>query len=705
MRARFKRWLGGRLSRQLMAALAISVFLVGAPAGLLLYYFSERWAIDDAKRIILNLQENKLHEIEAALAQADPSLTKLNTFIAKAMQGPPNTADQVAFDRLVVPFEDGSLRSDPATFNGRQHAGVYIDPTTPRTNDIKTLHARLAPIIDLYGSGTIPRFDTLWLLTRWHSMIVLMPRVPTYVWDATPADDYNSTEWITGGDPAINPTRSLYWTKPAYDPVSRSWMVSAVKPLDVNGTWVGTIGHDFFLAGLFDRLASDPTFAGAQNFLIDANGDYMLAGQWQNQIESVAFMAGDKAKIDNALAPVLKGLRRGAESVVTTASFMGEPYLVTASSVQGPGWNLIHLVPIKSVAGRISEAFAGSVIVTLIAFLLVAAAIHGLLQRRVIGPLRLLAESVQRFENGENDSRAEIRGHDEIGRLAGAFNSMAERIGKSRRKLEKARHELESRNVELQHANRTKSNFLANMSHELRTPLNAILGFSEILDLKLYGPLGDRRYGEYVGHINKSGKHLLDLINDILDLSKIEAEKVTLNFDNHDIRPLIDGCLTMVRPAADEQDLTLSAPAGIGPIVLNCDKRAFNQMLLNLLSNAIRHTPPSGTVAVSVEPAANGDLVVAVRDTGTGIPEKVLPHLFSPFGVRAAHIAESGHTGRSGTGLGLSITRGLIRRHNGDITVQTKLGKGTTMNLVFPADRVKTFAHGAAVSEEAKLAG
>nr|WP_298689325.1 ATP-binding protein [uncultured Dongia sp.] len=705
MRARLKRWLGGRLSRQLMAALAISVFLVGAPAGLLLYFFSERWAVEDAKRIILSIQENKQREIESALAQADPSLTKLATFITTAMQPAPNRTDIEAFDRLTVPFEDGSLRSDPTTFDGRQHAGIYLDPRTPRTDAIKAFHARLTPIIDLYGAGTVPRFDTLWLLTRWHSMIVLMPRVPTYVWDATPADDYNLTEWIMGGDPAINQTRSLFWTKPAYDPVSRSWMVSAVKPLDINGVWAGTIGHDFFLAGLFERLASDPTFAGAEDFMLDANGDYMLAGQWQNEIESAAFVDSDKAKIDLALSSVMKSLGKLDERAIVATHFQGRQYLAAATSIDGPQWKLIHLVPLKSVAGRISEAFAGSVIVTLIAFLLVAAAIHGLLQQRVIRPLQTLAESVQRFEDGENDSRAEVRGHDEIGRLAAAFNSMAERIGKSRRKLEKARQELERRNIELQKANRTKSNVLANMSHEFRTPLNAILGFSEILDLKLYGPLGDTRYSEYVGHINQSGKHLLELINDILDLSKIEAEKVNLNFDVHDIRPLIDGCLAMVRPAADEQGLIVQPPAGSGPVLLDCDKRAFNQMLLNLLSNAIRHTPPQGLVAVAIDPAANGDLVVSVRDTGSGIPEKTLPHLFSPFGIRSAHTAELGHGGRNGTGLGLSITRGLIRLHNGEVAVETKLGVGTCMSLTFPAERVRVAAPEMPPPQTAKLAG
>jgi signal transduction histidine kinase len=459
--------------------------------------------------------------------------------------------------------------------------------------------------------------------------------------------------------------------------------------VDINGEWVGSIGHDLFLAGLFDRLASNPTFAKTQDFLIDADGGYMLAGEWQNQIESVAFSALDKAVIDKALATVMKKLGHVEAPIVTTAEFQGQPVLATASKIAGPNWTLVNIVPQESVAGRVSDAFLGSAIVTLIAFLLVAIAIHSLVQQRVVQPLRMLASSVLRFENGEQDSRADIRRNDEIGRLASAFNAMAERIGKSHHKLEEARRELESRNSELQRANRTKSNVLANMSHEFRTPLNAILGFSEILNLQLYGPLGDKRYGEYVGHIHHSGKHLLDLINDILDLSKIEADKMDLKFDNYDIRPLIDGCLAMVKPAADARGVVLQAPVGALPIVLNCDRRAFNQMLLNLLSNAIRHTPAAGAVSVSADPTPVGGLAVAVSDTGSGIPDRMLPLLFSPFGIRTAHIAENAPAGRGGTGLGLSITRGLIRLHDGDVTVETKVGKGTRMGLVFPPQRVK----------------
>ncbi|MBI2255670.1 MAG: HAMP domain-containing protein [Proteobacteria bacterium] len=673
----------------MIAALAISVLVIGAPAGLLLYNLSERWAIDDAKRIVLSIQESKQREIEAALAMADPSLMKLQGYIVTALSPPAGPEDQIALKQLVIPFIDGSMRPDPKKFDGRQHAGMYLDPRTPRTDTVAAFHARLQPIIDLYGAGTIPRFDTLWLLTRWHSMIVLMPRVPTYIWDATPDDDYNITEWITGGDPVVNPKRSLYWTKPAYDTVSRSWMVSAVKPLDVDGEWVGTIGHDFFLAGLFDRLSSNPTFAASEDFLVDGSGDYMLAGDWQHEIESAAFRPDDKAAIDAALAPVRESLGQFSSPVVVATQFREEPVLAAAARIAGPDWTLIHIVPQRSVASRISDTFVGSAIVTLIAFLLVAAVIHSLLQRRVIQPLQALASSVQRLERGEEHARAEICRNDEIGRLAAAFNMMAVRIGKSRRKLEKARQELESRNIELQRANRAKTNVLANMSHELRTPLNAILGFSEILNLQFYGPLGDKRYVEYVGHIHHSGKHLLDLVNDILDLEKIEADKMVLKYDDYDIRPLIESCIAMVKPAADTHGVELSMPSSASPIVISCDRRAVNQMLLNLLSNAIRHTPAGGQVAVSTEPSSDGGLDLTISDNGSGIPDRLLPLLFSPFGIKAAHIADTGAQGRSGTGLGLSITRGLIRLHDGDVHVDTKVGTGTRMTLHFPAGRVR----------------
>jgi signal transduction histidine kinase len=677
------RWLKARLSRQILAALAISVFMVGVPSALLLQHLSERWAIEDAKQVIHAIQQSKVHEIETTLAQAEVSLEKLAAFVSRELAPPPTREDDARFALQFVAFPDGSIRSDPKRFDGRTQAGTYIDPRTPQTPFTRAFHARLAPMIELFGTAQLMRFDTMWLLTRWRSMIVMMPRVPRYIFNATPENDYSTTQWLTGADPAANPERKMYWTDPTFDPVSNSWMVSAVRPLDFRGQWIGAIGHDFFLAGLFERLSLDPAFARAQDFLIDRNGNYMLAGQWQQHIESAAFNADDKAEIDAALAPVLARLAagNGANSEIVAAEYLDQPFLAVASEIREPHWRLIHLVPVSSVSGRVSQAFIGSAIVTLIAFVIVALVIHMLLQRRVIRPLRALAGSVQRFENGDFDSRAAIDNRDEIGRLANAFNGMAARIGISQRRIEAAQLALQNRNIELQRANRTKSNFLANMSHELRTPLNAILGFSEVLNLELYGRLGDTRYREYVAHIHRSGQHLLDLINDVLDLSKIEAEKFELTFALHDIRPLIADAVNMVRPAVDARGIVLQLPPEAMSVQLNCDRRAFSQMLINLLSNAVRHTAAGGRVAVEVEQLPDGGVAVTVADSGCGIPAQFLPHLFSPFGVRSAQVAGSSE---GGTGLGLSITQGLIRLHGGEITVDTKVGQGTRMCLMFP---------------------
>lgn len=692
MLARLTRWLGGRLSRQIMAALTISVLMVGVPSALLVHHLSKSRVIEDNKQVIGDIQASKRLEIETTLAQAQASLDKLATFIEKAMSKPPSPEDDANFALKFVPFPDGSLRTDPKHFNGKVEAGTFIDPRTPNTAFTRAFHARLAPLIELFGAAQLARFDTLWLLTRWRSMTVLMPRVPGYIFNATPEDNYNETEWMTGADPAVNPDRRMYWTNPAYDPVSHSWMVSAVRPLDINGAWIGTIGHDFFLAGLFERLSLDPTFARSQDFLMDRDGNYMLAGQWQNYIESASFSEADKAEIDAALAPVLAQLDQSnaPPGEILQVEFLDQPFLAISNQIKGPNWRLVQLVPVASVASSISESVIWSVIFTSIAFIIVALAIHALMQRRVIGPLRALASSVQRFESGEFDSRAVINSRDEIGRLAAAFNAMAARIGISQRKVEATQIELQNRNIELQRANRIKSNFLANMSHELRTPLNAILGFSEVLTLELYGKIGDQRYLEYVGHIHRSGGHLLELISDVLDLSKIEAEKLELTFAFQDIRPLIDDALNMVRPTADERRVALLPPGGDAPVTLNCDRRAFSQMLINLLSNAVRHTPPGGFVAVDLEPQEDGDFSVTVRDNGSGIPEPLLPHLFHPFGVRQAQVA--GGSASHGTGLGLSITQGLIRLHGGEIWVETKLGQGTRMRLVFPAIRAKRSA-------------
>ena len=233
-------------------------------------------------------------------------------------------------------------------------------------------------------------------------------------------------------------------------------------------------------------------------------------------------------------------------------------------------------------------------------------------------------------------------------------------------------------------ANRAKSAFLATMSHELRTPLNAIIGFSDIMLHELFGPLGSPRYHDYARHVQNSGRHLLDLINDVLDMSKLEAGRYTLDESWLDPADAIDTCRTLAAVPADAGGVTLEVDCAPGLPGLLADERALRQVLLNLLSNAVKFTPSGGRVTVTAGLEAGGGLAIAVRDTGIGIPADALARILEPF-----QQADSSIPGRfGGTGLGLSICRDLMGLHGGSLSIASEPGRGTTVTIRFPADRV-----------------
>lgn len=228
-------------------------------------------------------------------------------------------------------------------------------------------------------------------------------------------------------------------------------------------------------------------------------------------------------------------------------------------------------------------------------------------------------------------------------------------------------------------ANQAKSQFLANMSHELRTPLNAIMGFSEVIRDHPLGPIGHPRYAEYAGDIYDSGRHLLELVNTILDLAKIESGQFELDPEPVDMVAEIASVMRSFEIRAQRAGLSLVAASGDCPII-EADRRSVRQMLLNLISNAVKFTPSGGTVALSVVPAA-GMLVVTVRDDGPGIAAEDLPRALEPFGQIMARKTDDENLG---TGLGLPLVRALIERHGGQFSIVTAPGEGTAVSLSFP---------------------
>jgi PAS domain S-box-containing protein len=229
-------------------------------------------------------------------------------------------------------------------------------------------------------------------------------------------------------------------------------------------------------------------------------------------------------------------------------------------------------------------------------------------------------------------------------------------------------------------ANRAKSGFLANMSHELRTPLNAIIGFSETMVKELLGPLRNARYREYAEHINLSGQHLLTLINDLLDLSKIEAGKLELVEETVEFRILMRDAQLLVRDLAHSKKLALITEIAPELAAVYCDEQKLKQVIVNLMSNAIKFTEPGGRIVVTAACEAPDIVHIAVTDTGIGIAPEQMAKVMQPFGqVDEAHNRE-----HKGTGLGLPLSKGLVELHGGALTLNSVLGEGTTVSIRLP---------------------
>jgi cell cycle sensor histidine kinase DivJ len=234
---------------------------------------------------------------------------------------------------------------------------------------------------------------------------------------------------------------------------------------------------------------------------------------------------------------------------------------------------------------------------------------------------------------------------------------------------------------EAESASRAKTQFLANMSHELRTPLNAVIGFSEILNRELFGAIGEARYRDYARLIHESGEHLLNVVNDILDMSKIEAGKFKIVKEPFDVASLVKSCCELMRHTAEQRSLSLIMEVAPGIPELPADKRACKQMLINLISNAIKFTDPGGWVRVSAR-RVDGSVEFSVADNGIGIAEADLPKLGKPF-VQANN---SYDRSCDGAGLGLSVVKGLARLHGGRLELNSSLGRGTNATIVLPLE-------------------
>ncbi len=252
----------------------------------------------------------------------------------------------------------------------------------------------------------------------------------------------------------------------------------------------------------------------------------------------------------------------------------------------------------------------------------------------------------------------------------------------TREVMDRRRHERELRSAkeEAEYLNRAKSSFLANMSHDLRTPLNAIVGMAQMIEMRAFGELGSPKYEEYARDIALSGSYLVDLVNDILDMSRIEAGKTTLTPSQFIVRDVVDEALAIVAPAATEGCSAIVTQIEEDLPQLNLDKKALRQILVNLLSNAVKFTPANGTVELSVVRDGEGGVRLSIADTGCGMPKEMVRRIGEPFLIGSSEYGRK--ESNQGSGLGLSIVKGLSRALDVEFSVESEVGKGTRATLL-----------------------
>ena len=496
----------------------------------------------------------------------------------------------------------------------------------------------------------------------------------------------------------------------AYDPRERPWyilakehpgQVSVTEPYkavttdDVNigivtplqhpdGTIYGVVGADITLVNLTSYITSVGQVGGREMILTDGKGTILAAGDAALLYHPVSDILGDKA-------PAFLSSREGV--LVLDGS-----YLMYYTSPE-LGWKIGTFVPFTTIEEEINASIQRILFFVLLALVLLSVVTILALRYTVIRPLSALTEVSQRIaETGDPEQEIEVTGTGEIATLSQSFRAMVEKIHSEKMGREQALLQLEAYRDHLEEivlertrelatakeaaesADRLKSAFLATMSHELRTPLNSIIGFSGVLEQELAGPLNDEQKKQ-LAMVSESAEHLLALINDVLDISKIEAGQLKVEAGAVEIGPLLEKAVRTVKPLAEAKNLTLDLEIDpeAGPVI--ADSQRVEQVLLNLLSNAIKFTDKG---SVRVRCTAEGAMVrISVTDTGIGIQKDYLERLFKPFTQIETGLSRK----YEGTGLGLSISKRLVTLMGGEIMVESEPGRGSTFSFTLRRER------------------